>query len=122
MEPDEDLSDCQTSDEEALVCVHTVANRDRYPKLTADLDINGSIVNSKLTGAEVSTIPERTYRQKLKQVNLQPTSIVLCQYDGTILPTLGELRARVSIENQSAEGCFIVVENSCGQATSFAGP
>ena len=113
VEPDEDLSDCQTSDEEAPVCVHRVANRDRYPKLTADLDINGSIVKFEVdTGAEVSTIPARTYRQKLKQVNLQPTSIVLCQYDGTILPTLGELRARVSIENQSAEGCFIVVENA----------
>eukprot|EP00731_Ephydatia_muelleri_P032647 Em0024g191a len=113
VEPDEDLSDCQTSDEEAPVCVHRVANRDRYPKLTADLDINGSKVKFEVdTGAEVSTIPARTYRQKLKQVNLQPTSIVLRQYDGTILPTLGELRARVSIENQSAEGCFIVVENA----------
>ena len=91
MEPDEDLSDCQTRDEEAPVCVHRVANRDRYPKLTADLGINGSIVKFEVdTGAEVSTIPARTYRQKLKQVNLQPTSIVLRQYDGTILPTLGE--------------------------------
>ena len=113
VEPDEDLSDCQTSDEEAPVCIHRVANRDRYPKLTADLDINGSIVKFEVdTGAKVSTIPARTYRQKLKQINLQPTSIVLRQYDGAILPTLGELRARVSIKNQSAEGCFIIVENA----------
>ena len=41
VEPDEDLSDCRSSDEETPVCVHKVANRNRYPKLTAKLDIHG---------------------------------------------------------------------------------
>ena len=41
MEPDEDLSDCRSCDEETPVCVHKVANRNRYPKLTAKLDIHG---------------------------------------------------------------------------------
>ena len=55
VEPDEDLNDSQgshSSDEEALVCVHRVANRDRYPKLTAKLDINGSAVKFPLSQAE----------------------------------------------------------------------
>ncbi|KAL5494013.1 hypothetical protein EMCRGX_G015281 [Ephydatia muelleri] len=133
VEPDEDLSDCRSSDEETPVCVHKVANRNRYPKLTAKLDIHGrgggtvcgtnakqlppplhgSVVKFEVdTGAEVSTIPAKTYRQRLKQITLQTTSVVLCQYDGAILPTLGELRTKVSMKNQSAEGCFIVVENA----------
>lgn len=113
VEPDEDLSDGQSSDEEAPACVHKVATRGRYPKLTANLDVNGRMVKFEVdTGAEVSTIPARTCRQKLKHCNLQPTSVVLRQYDGTILPTLGELKARVSIGNKSTEGCFIIVENA----------
>lgn len=116
LEPDEDLNDSQgshSSDEEAPVYVHRVASRDRYPKPTAKLDISGSAVKFEVdTGAEVSTIPAKTYRQKLKQISLQPTSVVLRQYDETILPTLGELRAKDSMKNQSTEGCFIVVENA----------
>ena len=60
VEPDEDLSDSRSSDEKAPVCVHKVAtcNRNRYPKLTAKVNIYGSVVKFEVdTGAEVSTIP-----------------------------------------------------------------
>ena len=121
VEPDEDLSDCQSSDDEIPVCVHKVANRNRYPKLTANLDIHGNVVKFEVdTGAEVSTIPAKTYRQRLMQITLQPTSVVLSQYDGTILPTLGELRA--GFDEKPVSRRLLHRCGECRQATSFAGP
>ena len=47
------------------------------------------------TGAELSTILAALYRAKPKQVELEPSSVILCQYDGTALPTMREIVVEV---------------------------
>ena len=71
-----------------LACVHKVAKGgSKYQKLITTLKIKGKNFEAD-TGAELSTILGALYRAKLKQVKLEPSSVILRQYDGTALPTM----------------------------------
>ena len=58
----------------------------------------------------MSTIPAALYRATPKQVRLQPSFFILCQYDGTALPAMGEIVVEVSHGQQLVKGRFIIVE------------
>ena len=67
------------------------------------------------TGAELSTIPASIYREKLEHVKLQPSSIILCQYDGTAIPTMAEIVTEVSHGQQEVEGRLIIIGKTNGR-------
>ena len=58
----------------------------------------------------LATIPAALYRAKLKEVELEPSSVILRQYDGTALPTMGEIVVEVFHGQQLVKGRFIIVE------------
>ena len=64
------------------------------------------------TGAELLTIPWATYQTKLQNAIIQLSSMLLYQYDGTVLPVKGEITIQVTYGSQSAIGSFIIVENA----------
>ena len=76
-----------------LAGIHKVAQGgSKYWKLITTLKVEGKNIDFEVdTGAELSTIPAVLYRAKLKQVGLEPSSVILRQYDGTALPTVGEI-------------------------------
>ena len=55
------------------------------------------------TGAEVSTMPITIYGQKLSHVPLCPSTVRLRQYDGSMLPTKGEIDVVIA-------GKFVIVD------------
>ncbi|KAL5479489.1 hypothetical protein EMCRGX_G023016, partial [Ephydatia muelleri] len=64
------------------------------------------------TGAELSLIPFKTYKEKLAMITLHPSSVVLRLYDGSVLPTKGEVLVEVKQGSQQATGRFVVVDNA----------
>ena len=58
----------------------------------------------------LATIPAALYRAKLKEVELEPSSVILRQYDGTALPTIGEIVVEVFHGQQLVKGQFIIME------------
>ena len=70
-----------------LAGIHKVAQcGSKYRKLKMTLKIKGKNIDFEVdSGAELSTILAALYRAKLKQVRLEPSSVILCQYDGTAL-------------------------------------
>ena len=64
------------------------------------------------TGVELSTIPIAIYKQKLSHVLLCPTTVRLHRYDGTTLPTKGEIKVVVTTDHdqQSITGKFVIVD------------
>ena len=103
-----------SSDDEEQYNVHKVGRAStRYQKLISTLKLDRQDVKFEVdTGAELSTIPAEVYRTKLKHITLQPSSVVLRQYDGTVLPTKGELTVVVTHGEQRVTGKFVVVENA----------
>ena len=67
------------------------------------------------TGAELSTIPFSQFKEKLGHVKLQPSTVKLCQYDGTPLSVKGEIEVTVQKGQQTQMGAFVLVENADGQ-------
>ena len=102
---------------DTVTTVHKLQNSGkRYKKLVTTLKIDGKNVDFEVdTGAELSTIPANVYYNRLQKVKLQPSSIILHQYDGTALPTMGEIVAEVTHSQQKVKGRFIVVENMKNQ-------
>ena len=89
----------------------TLKGGSKYRKLITTLKIKGKNIDFEVdTGAELSTIPAALYRAKLKQVELEPSSVILRQYDGTTLPTMGEIVVKVFHAQQLVKGRFIIVE------------
>ena len=66
-------------------------------------------------GAELSTIPFSQFREKLGHVKLQPSTVKLCQYDGTPLSVKGEIEVIVQKGQQTQKGTFVLVDNANGQ-------
>ena len=95
-----------------LAGIHKVAQGgSKYQKLITTLKVEGKNNDFEVdTGAELSTIPAALYRAKLKQVWLEPSSVILRQYDGTALPTMGEIVVGASHGQQHVKGRFIIVE------------
>ena len=62
------------------------------------------------TGGEVSTMPMAVYKQKLSHVLLCPSTVRLHQYDGTTLPTKGEIEVVVITNQQHNKGKFVIVD------------
>ena len=52
-------------------------------------------------------VPTQVHRSKLNNVRLQPSSVVLQQYDGTVLPTKGELSVEVTYAEQARSQSFL---------------
>ena len=98
-----------SSDDEEQYNVHKVGRAStRYQKLISTLKLDRQDVKFEVdTGAELSTIPAEVYRTKLKHITLQPSSVVLRQYDGTVLPTKGELTVVVTHGEQRVTGKFV---------------
>ena len=93
--------------------LHKVRQDSRYRKLTTSLKLNGVCVKFEVdTGAELSTIPMAVYHAKLLNSTIHPSSVTLRQYDGTVLPTVGEIMVTVSHGQQVINGSFIIVENA----------
>lgn len=68
----------------------------RYDKLITTLQVEGKEIQFEVdTGAELSMIPAAQYYSKLRHVELEPSSVILRQYDGTPLPTKGEIVVEV---------------------------
>lgn len=85
-------------------------------KLTTVLSLQGVSITMEVdTGAELSTIPVALYTEKLSHIPLQPSPVSLCQYDGTALPTKGEIEVVVLQDNQEIHGRFVVVGNANSQ-------
>ena len=95
-----------------LAGVHKVAQGgSKYQKLITTLKIKGKNIDFEVdTGAELSTIPAALYRAKLKEVELESLSVILHQYDGTALPTMGEIVVEVFHGQQLVKGRFIIME------------
>ena len=107
-------------DERACAEIHKVGSKSRYKKLVVKLEVNGSNVDFVVdTGAEFSTIPLSTHKRMLSMTPIQPSSVILRQYDGSILPTKGELIANVSLGRQRETGRFIVVKKCRFSASPF---
>ena len=96
--------------------IHSVAGGARYEKLVTSLKLDGINVKFKVdTGAELSTIPWATYQARLQKTKIHPSTVILHQYDGTVLPIKGEITIQVSLGSQSSIGSFIIVENANSQ-------
>ena len=96
--------------------IHSVAGGARYEKLVTSLKLDGINVKFKVdTGAELSTIPWATYQARLQKTKIHPSTVILHQYDGTVLPIKGEITVQVSLGSQSSIGSFIIVENANSQ-------
>jgi len=114
LEADSGSSSLSSEEDELFRRVHKVGHlKDRYQKLITTLSLGGQDVKFEVdTGADLSTIPAQVHRSKLNNVRLQPSSVVLQQYDGTVLPTKGELSVEVTYAEQRVTGRFIMVENA----------
>ena len=55
-------------------------------------------------------MPIAIYRQKFSHVPLSPSTMRLHQYDGTRLPTKGEVEVIATTNQQSITGKFVIVD------------
>ena len=86
-------------------------SRSHTDKLTTVLTVCGVKVEMEVdTGAEVSTMPIAMYQQYFRHVPLCPSTVRLHQYDGSILPTKGEIEVMVSTNQQTTTGKFVIVD------------
>ena len=107
----------QSSEEDFFdAAIHSVAGSARYKKLVTSLTLNGTSLKFEVdTGAELSTIPWATSQSKLQNTTIQPSSVLLHQYDDTRLPVKGEITVQVSYGSQAAAGSFVIDENANNQ-------
>ena len=97
------------------VHVHKTS-RHHSDKLTTVVSLQGVNVTMEIdTGAELSTIPVALYAEKLSHLPLQPSTVSLRQYDGSALPTKGEIEVTVSQDGQEVQGTFVIVGNADSQ-------
>ena len=86
-------------------------SRNHTDKLTTVLTMGGVNIEVEVdTEAEVSTMPIAIYRQKFSHVPLSPSTVRLHQYDGTMLPTKGEVEVVATENQQSITGKFVIVD------------
>ncbi|XP_044166183.1 uncharacterized protein LOC122950155 [Acropora millepora] len=62
------------------------------------------------TGASVTVIPNKMFKEKLGHLKLRPASTSLKTYTGTELPLCGETEVHVEYQGQSAKLPLIVAE------------
>ena len=82
-------------------------------KITTVLTVSGIKVEMEVdTGAEVSIMPIAVHKQKLSHDLLCPSTVRLHQYDGTTLPTKGEIEVVVTTDHdqQSITGKSVIVD------------
>eukprot|EP00731_Ephydatia_muelleri_P021182 Em0013g909a len=109
-EQDRKSEDSETDDE---MYVHKIGSNVRHKKLVTKLRVNNAEIKFEVdTGAELSLIPFKTYKEKLAMITLHPSSVVLRLYDGSVLPTKGEVLVEVKQGSQQATGRFVVVDNA----------
>ena len=90
--------------------IHKTSKR-HTEKLTTVLAVGGVNVEVKVdTGAEVSTMPMALYQQKFNHVPICPSTVRLHQYDGSVLPTKGEIVVEVCTNQQRLTGKFVIVD------------
>ena len=65
------------------------------------------------TGAEVSVIPEATYKSLFPDKQLSKASVILKTYTGEQIPIVGEIAVRIQYNTQSIETRLIVVSTDC---------
>ena len=115
------LVDCSPADaqhadswefERAIACIRDRADRARNPAaFSVQMNVSGENLDMELdTGAAVSLITERTYREKLAHVPLKRSAQVLHTYSGEQLNILGEIAADVLYEGVRHQLPLVVVD------------
>ena len=95
---------------------HAAGTRSHTKKLTTTLLLDGiEILMEVDTGAELSTIPFSHFKEKLGHIPLKPSTVSLCQYDGTPLPVKGKIEVTVQKKHQTMTGKFVLVGNANDQ-------
>ena len=61
------------------------------------------------TGASLTIMSEKTLKQKLPHLELQPSAIILKTYSGEQLKVLGQAQVKVTYKTQEVEAPLIVV-------------
>ena len=90
---------------ETINCIHTDTDT-----ICVNPQINGTTLCMELdTGASVSLVSERVWREKLNAVPLKPSSLRLRTYTGEPLELLGQAQVHVVYEGQSATLPMLVV-------------
>nr|XP_023990507.1 uncharacterized protein K02A2.6-like [Salvelinus alpinus] len=75
------------------------------------MELAGKPVKMQLdTGASVSLVPERLYKEKLKECPLQPASIRLSSYTGDTIPVLGQIQVPVRYEGKEWTLPLVIVK------------
>ena len=97
--------------------IHKLAgSKNHYKKLITRLEVEGENIDFEVdTGAELSTIPWQVFRRHLSKIPVQPSSVILRQYDGSVLPIKGEITVGVVSEQQREIGQFVIVKNADSQ-------
>eukprot|EP00731_Ephydatia_muelleri_P009464 Em0005g50a len=100
----------ETDDE---MYVHKISTNARYKKLVTVLQVNGVGLKFEVdTGAELSLILLKVYKERLSMVKVLPSSVVLKLYDGSILPTRGKVVVEAMQGRHRATGEFVIVQNA----------
>ena len=79
--------------------------------ITVEPEVNGVPLEMELdTGASVSIVPEKTWKDRFPGVQLENTGIQLKTCTGEELRVLGQIQVRVKYENQEHQLPLLVVE------------
>ena len=102
----------QEEDDDNFFGIYKVSGNKRYRKLLTSLTVGGKALEFEVdTGAELSTIPTCLYHKSLAHIPLHSSSVVLCLYDGSVLPTKDVITVQVKHNFQSVVGSFLILEN-----------
>ena len=94
-------------------CMHTILQLgSKAGKFLITVMINSVPIEMEVdSGAERSTVPLSTFKQKLQSVcSLQPSSVSLYQYDKSPLSVSGECQAHIRINDRTIQAIFVVVD------------
>ena len=80
------------------------------PSINVELKINSTEVVMELdTGASLTIMSEKTLKQKLPHLELEPSAVILKTYSGEQLKVLGQAQVKVTYKTQEVEAPLIVV-------------
>lgn len=65
------------------------------------------------TGAAISTIGEKLFREKLPNIRMFPTHVQLKTYNGQVFPAKGAAKVSVTYDGETAIGNLYVVNDNC---------
>ena len=76
---------------------------------TVKLETNGTDVIYKIdSGAQVSVLPESTYKTLKQKSELKPTKVKLTAYNGSQIPVIGQWEGKINYRGKNVNLIFIV--------------